>query len=126
MKVMVVDDEKDVQFLFQQKFRKEIRTGQVNFHFAFSGEEGLEYINAHGGRDIYLILSDINMPGMTGIELLQEVKKIYPDLYVIMITAYGDEKNYRDAVESGCDDYLTKPLNFDDLKDKILNQNNKN
>jgi len=122
MKIIVVDDEKDVQILFQQKFRKEIRSGIIQFHFAFSGEEGLQYLQVNGTTDIYLILSDINMPGMNGLELLKKIKKDYPGLVVYMITAYGDEYNYREAIAHGCDDYLTKPLNFDDLKDKLLNE----
>jgi CheY-like chemotaxis protein len=121
MKVMVVDDEQDVQILFQQRFRKEIRAGVINFHFAFSGEEGYQYLKHNGATDIVMILSDINMPGMNGLELLKKVKKDYPDLTVFMITAYGDENNYRKAREYGCDDYFTKPINFEDLKNKILN-----
>ena len=126
MKIIVVDDEKDVQILFQQKFRKEIRSGKIQFHFAFSGEEGLQYLQINGTTDIYLILSDINMPGMNGLELLKKIKTNYPGLMVYMITAYGDECNYREAVAYGCDDYLTKPLNFDDLKNKLLNENLRN
>ena len=126
MKVIVVDDERDVQILFQQKFRKEIRSGMIQFHFAFSGEEGLQYLQLNGTTDIYLILSDINMPGMNGLELLKTIKKNYPGLVVYMITAYGDEYNYREAIEHGCDDYLTKPLNFEDLKEKLLNVNLRN
>ena len=126
MKVIVVDDEKDVQILFQQKFRKEIRSGIIQFHFAFSGEEGLQYLQVNGTTDIYLILSDINMPGMNGLELLKRIKADYPGLMVYMITAYGDEHNYREAVAQGCDDYLTKPLNFDDLKNKLLNEDLRN
>ena len=122
MKIIVVDDEKDVQILFQQKFRKEIRSGVIQFHFAFSGEEGLQYLKINGTTDIYLILSDINMPGMNGLELLKKIKKDYPGLVVYMITAYGDEYNYREALAHGCDDYLTKPLNFDDLKNKLLKE----
>jgi CheY-like chemotaxis protein len=126
MKIIVVDDEKDVQILFQQKFRKEIRSGMIQFHFAFSGEESLQYLQINGTTDIYLILSDINMPGMNGLELLKKIKKDYPGLAVYMITAYGDEYNYREAIAHGCDDYLIKPLNFDDLKDKLLNVNLRN
>jgi CheY-like chemotaxis protein len=126
MKIIVVDDEKDVQFLFKQKFRKEIRSGTVQFHFAFSGEEGLKYLQINGTTDIYLILSDINMPGMNGLELLKKIKEDYPGLMVYMITAYGDESNYKEAIAYGCDEYLTKPLDFNDLKDKILNQDLQN
>ena len=121
MKIMVVDDERDVQFLFQQKFRKEIRSGKVKFHFAFSGQEGLDYLQDNGHEDIFLVLSDINMPGMSGLELLKRVKEEFPDLTVYMITAYGDEYNFREAQANGCDDYLTKPLNFDVLKARLLN-----
>ena len=126
MKIIVVDDERDVQILFQQKFRKEIRSGIFQFHFAFSGEEGLQYLQINGTRDIYLILSDINMPGMNGLELLKKIKKDYPGLVVYMITAYGDEYNYHQAMANGCDDYLTKPLNFDDLKNKLLSDDLRN
>lgn len=122
MKIMVVDDEQDVQILFQQRFRKEIRSGRVAFHFAFSGEESLAYLQDHGTADLVLILSDINMPGMNGLELLKEIKGLDPEMKVVMITAYGDEENYRKAQEYGCDDYLTKPLDFDDLKRRILDQ----
>ena len=98
MKIIVIDDEKDVQILFRQKFRKEIRSGTLQFHFALSGEEGLQYLQLNGTTDIYLILSDINMPGMNGLELLQEIKQQYPGLTVYMITAYGDDYNYREAI----------------------------
>ena len=120
MKVMVVDDEMDVQILFQQKFRKEIKSGQIKFHFAFSGGEGLEYFKENDLSELVLILSDINMPGMNGLELLKMVKELDPGIPVYMITAYADENNYRQAKEYGCDDYFTKPLNFDTLKKKIF------
>jgi CheY-like chemotaxis protein len=122
MKVMVVDDEMDVKILFQQKFRKEIKSGQINFHFAFSGEEGLGYCKENDLSDLFLILSDINMPGMNGLELLKNVKELNPNIPVYMITAYGDENNFRQAQEYGCDDYITKPLDFNTLKEKIFNQ----
>jgi CheY-like chemotaxis protein len=121
MKVMVVDDEMDVKFLFQQKFRKEIKSGQINFQFAFSGEEGLGYCKTNDLSDLVLILSDINMPGMNGLELLKNIKELNPNIPVYMITAYGDENNYRIAQEYGCDDYFTKPLDFETLKQKIFN-----
>ena len=121
MKIMVVDDEEDVQLLFRQKFRKEIKQGQIEFQFAFSAKEALEYLNSQPENCVVLILSDINMPGMNGLELLKIIKDKFPNLKVFMITAYGDEENYRIAMEYGADDYLHKPVEFDNLKNKILN-----
>ena len=117
---LVVDDEEDVQWLFKQRFRKELRAGSVDFHFAFSGEEALNLLKTGLATDLMLILSDINMPGMTGLELLKSVKDEFPDLPVHMITAYGDEKNYRTAMDYGADGYMTKPLDFDHLKARVL------
>lgn len=117
---LVVDDEEDVQWLFKQRFRKELRAGSVDFHFAFSGEEALNLLRTGLATDLMLILSDINMPGMTGLELLKNVKGQFPDLPVHMITAYGDEKNYRTAMDYGADGYMTKPLDFDHLKARVL------
>lgn len=121
MKIMVVDDEEDVQLLFRQKFRKEIKKGQIEFQFAFSAKEALEYLDGQPENCVILILSDINMPGMNGLELLKIIKEKFPNLKVFMITAYGDEENYKVAMEYGADDYLHKPVEFDNLKDKILN-----
>ncbi len=120
MKIMVVDDEEDVQLLFRQQFRREIKKGLVEFHFAFSAKEALEYLNTEAAGSIVLILSDINMPGMNGLELLKIIKATFPNLKVFMITAYGDEQNYRQAMENGADDYLNKPVEFAKLKSKIL------
>jgi len=119
MKLLVVDDEIDVQFLFQQKFRKEIKAGTVQIRYAYNGISALELIESIENRTDYLILSDINMPEMSGIELLKEIKKRYPELKVIMITAYGDEHNFNMAKNLGADDYFTKPLQFDLLKEKL-------
>ena len=121
MKVMVVDDEEDIQSLFTQKFRKEIKAGQIHFYFALSAEAALDYLENHKEASIVLILSDINMPGMNGIELLRIIKEKFPDLKVFMITAYGDERNYQTAIAYGADDYITKPVNFESLKNKIIN-----
>ncbi|MBN2173870.1 MAG: response regulator [Bacteroidales bacterium] len=120
MKILVVDDEKDIQPLFEQRFRREIRNGEMKFEFAYSGEEALKYLNGNQ-HEAVLILSDINMPGMTGLELLDRIKKIYnePPPFVMMITAYGDEENYKRAMELGADDFLTKPVDFTELKEKI-------
>lgn len=121
MKILVVDDEKDVKALFLQRFRKEIKKGQVNFDFAFSGEEALIYLNEHK-QEAVLILSDINMPGMSGLELLEHIKKKFhkPPPTVMMITAYGDEENHTTAKRLGADDFLTKPVDFRLLKEKLL------
>tara|TARA_R100000541_G_C1838398_1_gene75453 strand:- start:142 stop:513 length:372 start_codon:yes stop_codon:yes gene_type:complete len=121
MKILVVDDEKDVQDLFLQRFRKEIRKGDIDFAFAFSGEEALSYLKAHK-QEAVLILSDINMPGMSGLELLEKIKKNYtaPPPTVMMVTAYGDEENYNTAKRLGADDFLTKPVDFKALKDKLI------
>jgi CheY-like chemotaxis protein len=120
MKILVVDDEKDVQVLFEQRFRKEIRSGEMEFVFAFSGEDALVYLNAHE-HEAVLILSDINMPGMSGLELLSHIKQKYhkPPPVVMMITAYGDAENYKTAKELGADDFLTKPVDFAALKEKL-------
>ncbi|MEG4497935.1 response regulator [Microcoleus sp. F10-C6] len=121
MKVMVVDDEEDVQSLFKQKFRKEIKAGKIEFHFSLSAKAALDYLESHKKASIVLILSDINMPGMNGLELLRIIKQKFPVLKVFMITAYGDEKNYQTAMAYGADDYITKPVNFDIVKNKIIN-----
>ena len=123
MKILVVDDEKDMQNLFEQRFRKEIRDRLVEFVFAFSGEEALGYPNNHV-HEAVLILSDINMPGMSGLELLRYIKQKFsePPPVVMMITAYGDPENYNQAMRLGADDFLTKPVDFISLKDKLKNR----
>lgn len=120
MKILVVDDEKDVQVLFEQRFRKEIREHEMEFVFAFSGEDALTYMNDHE-HEAVLILSDINMPGMSGLDLLGRIKSKYvkPPPLVMMITAYGDAENFRIAKELGADDFLTKPVDFTSLKEKL-------
>lgn len=122
MKILVVDDEKDVQVLFEQRFRKEIKNNEVDFVFAFSGEEALSYLNIHQ-HEAVLILSDINMPGMSGLDLLEHIKQKYhkPPPVVMMITAYGDAENYDTAKRLGADDFLTKPVDFAALKEKLKN-----
>ena len=120
MKILVVDDEHDVQVLFEQRFRKEIKSGEMEFVFAFSGEDALVYLNQHE-HEAVLILSDINMPGMSGLDLLGQIKQKYlkPPPVVMMITAYGDKENYDTAMRLGADDFLTKPLEFNQLKEKL-------
>lgn len=124
MKILVVDDEKDIQPLFQQRFRKEIRKGEIEFVFAYSGEEALICLKKYQSEAV-LILSDINMPGMSGLELLKNIKQDYkePPPVVMMITAYGDADNYSKAMELGADDFITKPVDFTALKDKIITKN---
>jgi CheY-like chemotaxis protein len=119
MHVLVVDDEKDLQLLFRQRFRREIRAQEVTLHFALSGEEALAYLTQHNPMDIVLILSDINMPGMSGLELLQRLKERFTHVKVFMITAYDDADNYQMAMQHGADDYITKPIDFNGLKQKM-------
>ncbi len=120
MKVLVVDDEKDIRLLFEQKFRKEIRNRDVEFAFAYSGEEALQCMERYK-HEAVLILSDINMPGMDGLELLNKIKTKHkePPPVVMMITAYSDQENYSKAMELGADDFITKPVDFSELKEKI-------
>lgn len=118
-KILVVDDEQDVEMLFKQKFRKEIRAEEFHFHFAFSGEDALAFMKTLNPFDIVLVLSDINMPGMTGLELLKQTKALFPQLIIVMLTAYGDEKNFNDAKAYGANDFLTKPVDFDLLKQRL-------
>jgi two-component system, chemotaxis family, chemotaxis protein CheY len=120
MKMLVVDDEGDVELLFSQRFRKEIREGEVELNFAFNGDDALKYIKSLQPFDLVVVLTDINMPGMTGLELLKIIKTEYKDLHVMMITAYGDEKNYHNAITIGADEFLTKPVDFTLLKEKIM------
>ena len=120
MKILVVDDEADVQPLFIQRFRKEIKEHEVEFDFALSGEEALDYLRQKH-QEVVLILSDINMPGMSGIELLTRIRHDFdaPPPVVMMITAYADEENHNQAMENGANDFLTKPLDFNLLKEKL-------
>jgi len=120
MKVLVVDDEKDIQTLFEQRFRKEIKNKLIELAFAFSGEEALMYLEKFE-HEVVIILSDINMPGMSGLELLGHIKQKYsiPPPAVMMITAYGDAENYNTAKRLGADDFLTKPVDFTLLKEKL-------
>lgn len=120
MKAMVVDDEKDVELLFRQYFRKEIQQKKIEFIFAFSGEDAIQQLHdMKQPPEIVLILSDINMPGMNGLELLQAVKEEFPMINVSMITAYSNQY-YDAAMEYGADKYYTKPIDFNTLKQDIL------
>lgn len=120
-KIMIVDDERDMQDLFRQRFRREIKQGEIEFSFAFSAEAALEYLNEHSEDYLALIVTDINMPGMNGLELLKIIKQTFSDLKVIMMTAYGDDQNYQTAIDYGADSYIHKPIEFSSLKEKILN-----
>lgn len=117
--ILVVDDEPDVVDLFKRRFRRELRKGDYVMSFAGSGEEALSQLAGQSDPEIMLILSDINMPGMSGLELLENAKARWPDLPVAMITAYGDDDSRRRAMEAGATDFLVKPLDFDELKSKI-------
>jgi len=119
MKIMIVDDEKDVEMLFRQKFRKELRTNEIEFDFAFSGEEALTLLGSENPPKIVYVFSDINMPGMTGLELLERIKSKYPSIPVSMISAYGDSDNYQKAISSGAKGFFTKPIDFENLKTEI-------
>ncbi|GAB3945027.1 response regulator [Spirosoma harenae] len=121
MKILVVDDEVDVKDLFEQRFRREIRSGEFQLDFANSGEEALTYLNGRSS-EVILILSDINMPGMSGFELLRHIREDFktpPPPVVMMITAYGDSDSHQQAVKLGANDFLTKPLDFAVLKQKL-------
>ena len=123
LRILVVDDEEDVELLFRQRFRKEANEGKVNLHFANSGAAALLELEEVDNQDIIIILSDINMPGMTGLELLEKIKHKYPNKKVMMISAYGNEQYMNEAQEKGADDFFTKPVDFKLLKEKILSDN---
>lgn len=119
MKFLVVDDEHDVEMLFRQKFRKEIRSGLIELDFAFSGQEALDKLHNTQPPDVLYIFSDINMPGMSGLELLDKVKSQFPQIQVSMISAYGDDDNYRKAIDYGAKEFFTKPIDFESLKQEV-------
>ena len=122
MKILVVDDERDIQELYLQRFRKEIRNGDINFLFAFSGNEALEVMATLHPMDVVMLLSDINMPGMTGFDLLKIAKEKYPWLTIFMVSAYGDESNMGKAKMLGAAEFFTKPVDFTLLRQKIFTQ----
>jgi CheY-like chemotaxis protein len=117
--ILVVDDEPDVEALFRQQFRRELRAGRFAMEFAQSAPMALQRITNAGDESLILILSDINMPGMSGLELLPEAKAIRPDVPIIMITAYGDPETKRKALENGAEALLTKPIDFGTLRSEI-------
>jgi CheY-like chemotaxis protein len=117
--ILVVDDEPDVEVLFRQQFRRDLRAGRFTMEFAQSAQAALQRIGDAASASLILILSDINMPGMTGLELLPKAKAVRPDVPVIMITAYGDAETKRKALERGADALLTKPIDFAMLRSEI-------
>jgi len=117
--ILVVDDEPDVEELFRQRFRHDLRNGRFTMEFAYSALVALERIVDAGEASLILILSDINMPGMSGLELLHKAKALRPDVPVIMITAYGDAETKRKAFEGGAEALLTKPIDFVSLRNEI-------
>ena len=118
-RILMVDDEPDAQELFRQNFRREIRKGVYAFDFALSGEAALEVLEGQEPPEVVLVLSDINMPGMSGIELLAEVRKTWPQVDVFMITAYGDNATEARVRELGAEHFLTKPVDFGRLKEDL-------
>ena len=119
VRVLVVDDEPDIETLFRQQFRREVRQELYTLDFALSGKAALDILNGHIGEAILLLVSDINMPGMTGFELVPVVKQRRPDLPVFMISAYGDQDTIATALARGADKFLTKPVDFPQLKRDI-------
>ena len=117
--VLVVDDEPDVAELFRQKFRRDLREQRFVMDFAISAKDALARISSIIDQPLILILSDINMPGMTGLEMLPKVRELRPDVPVIMITAYGDPETKRKAIEGGAEGLLTKPIDFALLREEI-------
>ena len=117
--ILVVDDEPDVEALFRQQFRRELRASRFAMEFAQSAPMALQRITNAGDESLILILSDINMPGMSGLELLPKAKAIRPDVPIIMITAYGDAETKRRAFENGAEALLTKPIDFGTLRSEI-------
>jgi DNA-binding NtrC family response regulator len=117
--ILVVDDEADIEALFRQQFRRDLKAGRFGMEFATSAQQALRLIEGAGGRDIILLLSDINMPGMSGLDLLPRVKAARPDLPVIMVTAYGDSETRRRAVEGGAEGMLPKPIDFAALRAEV-------
>jgi|SRR6516162_637336 CheY-like chemotaxis protein len=117
--ILIVDDEPDVAELFRQRFRREARQGPYVLHFAFSAEEALARLAGEIEPQLIVILSDINMPGMDGLALLREIKKMRPELPVMMVTAYGDEERRRRASEYGASEFISKPVDFDFLKEQL-------
>ena len=116
VRILMVDDEPDAQELFRQNFRKEIRNSTYAFEFAMSGEEALNVLDGQQPPEVVMVLSDINMPGMTGLELLADIRKKWPQVSVMMVTAYGDDATETKVRDLGAESFLTKPIDFERLK----------
>ncbi|GAB2487469.1 MAG: response regulator [Cytophagales bacterium] len=119
MKILIVDDERDIEDLFRQKFRKEIRNQGLELVFAFSGQEALDILGSENPPRVMYVFSDINMPGMSGLEMLSIAKEKFPEIQISMISAYGDSENYNKAMESGAKGFFTKPVDFEALRKEI-------
>lgn len=117
--ILVVDDEPDIALLFRQRFRREARDGTYVMHFAHSGDHALQLLDDEIEPELLAVLSDINMPGMDGLQLLGEIKQRFPELPVMMVTAYGDDERRRRASDLGAAEFLTKPVNFELLKEQL-------
>jgi CheY-like chemotaxis protein len=118
--ILIVDDEPDVAELFRQRFRRETRQGKYVLHYATSGAEALDRLAGEIEPTLVAVLSDINMPGMDGLQLLGEIKQRFPDLPVMMVTAYGDDERRRRAAEYGAAEFLAKPVDFEHLRAQLL------
>ncbi|WP_026952606.1 response regulator [Algoriphagus mannitolivorans] len=120
MKILIVDDERDIEDLFKQKFRKETRNLGLELVFAFSGQEALNILGSENPPEVMYVFSDINMPGMSGLEMLSIAKERFPQIQISMISAYGDSENYNKAMESGAKGFFTKPVDFEALRKEIV------
>lgn len=119
MKILIVDDERDIELLFVQQFRKELRRSGFELVFAFSGQEAITVLESADPPDVVYVFSDINMPGMTGLELLEVIKDRFPMVTVSMISAYVDRENHQKALASGAKEFFTKPIDFQRLKQEL-------
>lgn len=119
-RILMVDDEPDAEILFRQHFRREMRKAEYEFLFAQSAQAALEILESEDTTELLVVLSDINMPGMTGIELLDQVKQRWPHLPVIMITAYGDAGTQAQTKAKGADQLISKPVDFSHLKSSLV------
>ncbi|TDH59117.1 response regulator [Dankookia rubra] len=117
--ILIVDDEADIEALFRQQFRRDLKAGRFRMEFATSAQQALQIIEGTAGHEIVLLLSDVNMPGMSGLDLLPRAKAVRPDLAVIMVTAYGDIETRRRAVEGGAEGLLPKPIDFTALRVEV-------
>ena len=117
--ILIVDDEKDIEILFRQQFRKDIKTGRIDFQFAFSGEEAIVALSSKQPPEVVYVFSDINMPGMSGLDLLKKIKVEFPDIKVSLISAYGNSEYQAQAEAHGAEALFTKPIDFKALRQKI-------